>query len=162
MLDEKDLNYIIEAHRKSKPNKSTRLWDKKTPYSIHPIWCAMTLLHETSLPEDLRRDGSQALLYHDILEDTEYPLPSWLSTIVQELVIEMTFESSRRERKDIWTKFPEVRLLKLYDKVSNLMDGIWMLPERRKEYEGFISRLCDDVEENYDKLNITRIARTII
>lgn len=162
MLDEKDLNYIIEAHRKSGLDKSARRWDKKTPYSIHPIWCAMTLLHETSLPEDLRRDGSQALLYHDILEDTEWPLPSWLSTRVIKLVMDMTFESSQHEMKEIWNKPPEIRLFKLYDKTSNRMDGVWMDKEKREMYTEYSSRLCDDVEKNYGKLNITRIARAII
>ncbi len=97
MLNEKDLNYIIEAHKQSLDiKKATRYWDLKTSYSIHPIWCATTLLHETSLPEELRQDGYQALLYHDILEDTFFPLPEWLSERVQGLVKNMTFESSQQ------------------------------------------------------------------
>lgn len=162
MLDEKDLNYIIEAHRKSEPKKATRYWDKKTPYHIHPIWCAVTLLHETSLPEELRQDGSQALLYHDILEDTSSPLPDWLSERVQSLVRDLTFESSQQEMEEVWSKSLEIRLLKLYDKTSNLMDGIWMDKGKKEKYVEYISRLCDDVEKNYGRLNITKIARAVI
>ena len=162
MLSEKDLLYIIEAHRNSEDKKSTRYWDRKTPYSIHPIWCAMTLLHETSFPEELRRDGSQALLYHDVLEDTVYTLPDWLSERVQGIVRDLTFESSQEEMEKIWAKSPEVRLLKLYDKTSNLMDGIWMGHEKRGRYAEYTLRLCRDVERNYGELNITKIAKAII
>ena len=164
MLNTKDLNYIIEAHGRFALNvdKTVRYWDKKTPYSIHPIWCAMTILHETSLPEELRRDGFQALLYHDVLEDSQLKLPDWLSERVQTLVEDMTFESSQQEMIEIWNKPDDVRLVKLYDKTSNLMDGRWMNEEKRKRYTEYTSRLCDDVEKNYGELNITRIARAII
>ena len=163
MLDERDLNYIIKAHRESlDPKKTTRYWDEKTPYSMHPIWCAMSLLHETSLPEDLRKDGSQALLYHDILEDTQFPLPPWLSNRVIGFVKDMTFESSEQEWKEIWTRPKEIILLKLYDKTSNLMDGIWMQSGKRKEYGEKVSRLCSYVMREYGELNITRIARAIV
>ncbi len=50
------INFAITAHQdfSRKPSKTVRLWDKDTPYSVHPIWCAMTLLHETDLPEPIR------------------------------------------------------------------------------------------------------------
>lgn len=162
MLEERDLIYVIESHRNSEQKKRTRYWDGKTPYHIHPIWCATTLLHETFLPEGLRQDGSQALLYHDILEDTSSPLPGWLSERVKELVRDLTFENSQQEMEQIWAKTPEVRLLKLYDKTSNLMDGVWMDREKRERYAEYTSKLCQDVEQNYGKLNITRIAKAII
>ncbi len=62
----------------------------------------------------------------------------------------------------IWAKSPEVRLLKLYDKTSNLMEGIWMNREKRERYAAYSLNLCDDVEKNYGELNITKIARAII
>ena len=64
--------------------------------------------------------------------------------------------------KEVLNKSPEIRLLKLYDKTSNLMDGIWMDEEKRERYVEYTSRLCQDVEQNYGELNITRIARAII
>ena len=63
---------------------------------------------------------------------------------------------------EVLNKSPEIRLLKLYDKTSNLMDGIWMDEEKRERYVEYTSRLCQDVEQNYGELNITRIARAII
>ena len=163
MLNEKDLIYIIDSHRNTSDSKKiTRYWDGRTPYSIHPIWCAMTLLHETSISEELRRDGSQALLYHDILEDTQFQLPKWLTERVKNLIKDMTFKSSNHEMIEIWNKSQEVRLLKLYDKVSNLLDGIWMDKEKRRGYTEYASRLCKDVEQNYGELNITKIEKIII
>jgi (p)ppGpp synthase/HD superfamily hydrolase len=56
---------------------AVRFHDQKTPYVVHPLWCASSLLMEPVLPEDLRRDGAVALLWHDTLEDTSMPLPPW-------------------------------------------------------------------------------------
>jgi len=159
---EKDIVYIIMAHGQSEGVKSVRRWDHKTPYSIHPIWCATMLLHETSLPEDLRQDGSLALLYHDILEDTPFPLPCWLSERVLGLVNEMTFRSFQDEIEMIWGRSKEARLLKLYDKTSNLLDGAWMEVEKMGKYTNHTSKLCEDVERNYGELNITKVVRAII
>ena len=74
---ETSINHAILAHSKcpKTPKDATRFWDKTTPYVIHPIWSAMTLLTETSLSEEIRLTGYQALLWHDTLEDTTLPLP---------------------------------------------------------------------------------------
>ena len=120
-------NDCISAHNfPVKPSKAVRKWDGKTPYSVHPIWCATMILHETVLAEEIRVDGSQALLFHDVLEDTLAELPSYLSDRVKKLVQDMTFESSDVEMLKVWDKPIEVKLFKLYDKVSNLMDARWM------------------------------------
>ena len=84
------------------------------------------ILHETALAEDIRVDGSQALLFYDVLEDTLAELPNYLSDRVKKLVQDMTFESSDVEMLKVWDKPIEVKLFKLYDKVSNLMDARWM------------------------------------
>src|SRR5262245_14892479 len=91
--------YAWEAHMSFSrtPTKAVRRWDGKTPYAIHPVWCAMTLLTETSLPEELRFSGAQALLLHDILEDTTAGLPENVSEAVRALVQEMTFDSFEQE-----------------------------------------------------------------
>src|ERR1700737_3082179 len=69
----------------------TRTWDETTPYAIHPIWCAMTFLSETTLPADLREIGYHVLLWHDLLEDTELKsLPPNTPGEVRELVDELT------------------------------------------------------------------------
>lgn len=141
--------------------KSVRKADGKTPYSIHPIWCAMTIGHEQALTEEFREWGMQVLFFHDMLEDSRLPLPPTVSAEVRCGIIEMTFENFSREREHIWESSPAIRLLKLYDKVSNLMDGTWMSEEKRREYAEYTKELANDVEQNFFDLNIVRIARAI-
>jgi len=164
-MEQKDINYIIEAHRdySKKDSKAYRKWDGETPYHIHPIWCATTLATETSLANKIRQEGTQALLYHDVLEDTKRPLPDWLSERVTQLIEQMTFHGgSTQEMQEIWNKPQEIRLYKLYDKVSNLLDGSWMNKEKKRTYKTYTKRLCADVERNYGILNITKLGKSII
>lgn len=161
---EDHLKIVIKAHRDHsiEPSRSVRRWDKKTPYWTHPIWCAMTLLSETSLPEDLRKEGYLTLLYHDFLEETTVDLPAELPERAKYLIREMTFENeSMQEMQEIWNKSSEVKLFKLYDKVSNLMDGAWMNSEKKQKYNEYTRKLTDEVEKIYGNLNIIKIARAI-
>ncbi len=161
-MDLRDLTFVIEAHTNhcKKGAPQVREFDNQTPYSIHPIWCASMIRQEPSLYEEVRLKGSQALLYHDVLEDTTAELPGWLSDDVRGLVSELTFKSSEDEWETLWNKDKQVRLLKLYDKVNNMMDGVWMKPERRQQHLTHLRRLCKDVEQNYGELNITKFAKT--
>jgi (p)ppGpp synthase/HD superfamily hydrolase len=156
------IDFTLAAHARQpvKPSKAYRKWDGRTPYSIHPIWCAMTLLHETSpvLTEELRYPGAEALILHDILEDTTTVLPEWVNDWTRTLVNEMTFVSTEEEMRLVWERQPFVRLMKLYDKVSNLMDGAWMSEEREEEYAAYTKKLADDARENFGELNIIKIA----
>ena len=165
-MDKRDFVWVLDAHDDyaRKPKNAVRKWDGKTPYHIHPTWCFTTIQTETSLQEEFRLDGALALLYHDVLEDTNRGLPPWLSEHVVSLVQDMTFHGgSQEEMERIWEKSAEVRLLKLYDKVSNLLDGVWMSTEKRAKYEEYTLKLCVDVETNFGaELNITRIARAIL
>ena len=151
--------YALQVHDNDAvaEKKRFRKWDQSTPYAIHPLWCAMTILTETSLNEELRVDGAEALILHDMLEDTYAALPSGTSDRVTALVEAMTFDSAEQERGCIWQRSTEVQLLKLYDKVSNLMDGSWMNQEKRRVYETYVERLCIEVEKTYGTLNITNI-----
>ncbi len=158
------INFIINAHQENpkKPSKAFRKWDGKTPYWTHPLWCAMTILTETTLDETTRQEGFLTLLYHDILEDTTQKLPEGTSSRIEYLVQQMTFEGgSPQEMQEIWTKPKEVRLYKLYDKVSNLLDGSWMGKEKREKYERYTLALREDVQKNYGELNITNMAMAI-
>ncbi|MEZ4616347.1 MAG: hypothetical protein R2867_12710 [Caldilineaceae bacterium] len=69
--------HAIEAHTHfpNTPRDAVRIWDQRTPYVIHPIWCAMTLLTETALPETIRYPGAIALLWHDTLKTRNYSSP---------------------------------------------------------------------------------------
>ena len=164
-MDARDLYYIIEAHTfwYVNPNKAFRKWDGKTPYYVHPLWCATMIATETALDERTREEGILALLYHDVLEDTRQPLPGWLSDRVKGLIEGMTFKNgSSQEMQEIWSRPREVRLYKLYDKASNLLDGVWMDEQKRKKYQDYTRNLLEDAEQNYGALNITRIVRGIL
>lgn len=157
------ISYSILAHaeRPTKASKAVRKWDGRTPYGVHPVWCAMSILQETLLPEEIREVGAEALLFHDLLEDTTAGLPEGTSDRVRELVEGMTFASSDEEMEKVWERTAEVRLLKLYDKASNLLDGAWMAPEKLERYRAYARLLADDVELQYGLLNIVRIARAL-
>lgn len=155
--------FVIRAHATcaTKPSKAVRQWDGQTPYSIHPIWCATTILAETTLPEELRASGAEALLLHDVLEDTTANLPAYTTPRVRTLVHGMTFASFDEEMQLVWERGIEILLLKLYDKTSNLLDGAWMSAEKRASYNAYTLRLADDVEKAYGPLTIVRLARAI-
>lgn len=157
------IGFVLAAHAKQPilPRKAARKWDGKTPYGIHPVWCAMTILHETALSEEQRYAGAEALLLHDIWEDTTAGLPRETHDEIRLLVQDMTYESTQEEMKFVWSRTPFIRLLKLYDKVSNLMDGSWMSGEQRKKYAEYTKKLADDAKENFGELNIVKIARAI-
>lgn len=161
---DKHLKLVWEAHDRKATVKinRVRLWDEQTPYAIHLIWCATTLLTETNLPEKIRFEGSIALLYHDILEDTSSDLKSDLSPKIVRWIQAMTFPGGfDQEQQELFTRTKVVRLLKLYDKTSNLLDGVWMPKELSQTYVAFTKKLIEDVRENFGELNITKIATTI-
>lgn len=158
------INYVMRAHdtKPVEPRKATRKWDGHTPYGIHPIWCATSILHETRLTEDIRILGCYTLLFHDILEDTTAGLPSEMKASIKTAVRDMTFASTEEEMRLVWERSPFIRMLKLYDKVSNLMDGAWMTDKQRRTYENYTRQLADDAERRYGELRIVKIARALI
>lgn len=143
------------------PDEKVRFHDRKTPYIVHPIWCAMTLLSETKLDESIRFIGYQALLFHDVLEDTNAVLPDEINSDVKELIKSMTFISFQEETQGIWQCSILVRLLKLYDKTSNLLDGSHMSDKKWNTYVEFVITLIADVETNFGQLNIVKMAKAI-
>ena len=163
-MEQQDIDYVINTHRDfaRKPSKAFRKWDGKTPYHIHPIWCASMIATETTLDEPTRTEGVQVLLYHDILEDTTKELPEWLSDRVKQLIQMMTYDGMIQEMQKIWTTPKEVRLYKLYDKVNNLLDWQQSSVVKTEQYKEYTRMLMDDVLKNYGELNITRIANAIL
>ena len=154
--------HAIEAHthHANRPQDTVRLWDGRTPYVIHPIWCAMTLLTETTLPEAVRFPGALALLWHDTLEDTQVPLPAEAAPDVRRLVEEMTFASLDEEFALLWERSATTKLLKLYDKVSQFLDGIWLKDARWNQLVDHTRKLERFVLETYGELNIVKLSRT--
>jgi len=157
------IQHAIRAHTHfaNTPRDAVRLWDRRTPYVIHPIWCASTLLTETALPEQIRYPGALALLWHDTLEDTRLPLPASAQRIVRRLVEEMTFASLDAEFEQLWACSDTTKLLKLYDKVSQFLDGVWLSDQRWGQLLAHTAKIERFVLETYGDLNITRIARAV-
>jgi hypothetical protein len=152
--------YTFEAHcvHPKTPLNATRWWDRSTPHIVHPIWCAMTFLSETRLTNNVRKVGYQALLWHDILEDTNLGLPDDVSPEVLALVKELTFESFAEEQREIWNRSNLAKLLKLYDKTSNLLDASWMTSEQWRACTEHTAKLVVFARTTYGDLNIVRLA----
>lgn len=162
---DKHFNIVWKAHDQQASAKinRVRLWDKHTPYAIHPIWCATTLLTETSLPESMRYDGALTLLYHDLLEDTSANVNVSLSPKIKRWIQAMTFPGGfEEEKKALFTRDKQIRLLKLYDKTSNLLDSSWMPSKLLHSYLTLTKKLVTDVQKNFGDLNITSIAKSVI
>jgi len=129
----------------------------------------MMFLQEANLPGSVHRHREEcalALLFHDLKENTTAEPPEWLPQGTLDLVGFMSFTSgpgsTEIEMREIWNRPPIVRLLKLYDKVSNLLDGSWMSNEKwNGQYVPYVLQLADDVERNYGQLNIVRLARAV-
>lgn len=155
-----DFSFRVHDQFPNEPRMRFRRWNARTPYGTHPVWCAMTFLAETLLPQDVHERGAFALLLHDVLEDTQAPLPSRLPPGVEALVEEKTFASFEDEYARIWGRSEECRLLTTYDKVSNCLDNNWRT-DKRALYFDYTQRLADDTEKRWGPLNIVRIARAI-
>jgi len=160
----KIISFAINAHffYAREHDMRVRRWDKETPYSIHPIWCGMTIQAEQKLSVEIRNIGAQALILHDIEEDTTEEVPKYVSKEVKELVKGMTFESIDQEMREIWGRGDMIILLKLYDKVSNLLDYFSNVPGREIVHCEYVAKLADYVEERYGDLNIVAMSRAII
>jgi len=164
------VGFVINVHANypKKPSKAYRYWDRKTPYSIHPLWCLTTLLTEETLPEKTRFVMAQVLAMHDIREDTTQQLPGWIDDEAADIIAEMEYRDTAQEMEEIWQKSDLAKLGKLYDKISNLLDSSWMFKRKGYGYEYFRSRLIyiikltSFVEERFGKLNIVWIARAVI
>lgn len=135
---------------------------EKIPYFSHSLWCAMMIYLESKLPEKIRYPGAQALLFHDVLEDTDAVLPDDISDEVRHLVQEMTYKGGFNEEKyAVLLKPAIVQLLKLYDKTATLYDGD-LKPKRYQEWTEFMEKLIKTVEKEYGELNIVLLAKSLI
>jgi len=139
--------------------EQNRKWDKEVPYWIHPVWCATMILSEPMLPIILRHKGALALLYHDA---KEVGRGNFVPNSVRDLVSDMTFDSFDDEMLLLMSKSDQIILLKLYDKVHNLLDGHWMTKKRKDEYKLHTLRLIERVKEAYGDLQICKIARVVV
>ena len=119
------------ANDAKKPKNSVRLHDGKTPYGVHPTTAAGMAAQEPYLSYEMRAQAFKALALHDTDEDTNGGVPVGTPIDIVQLVKELTVQGgSAQDFAELPSKPPFVQLLKLYDKLSNLMDGVgskgWM------------------------------------
>ena len=88
-------------------------------------------------------------------------MPDYADNKVRILVDELTFESLQQEMQEIWGRSDEAKLLKLYDKISNLLDGTWMDENRWNQYVEYTLKLMNFVVERFGELNIVKISRAV-
>jgi hypothetical protein len=82
--------------------------------------------------------------------------------VVSAWVAELTFGSFQEEMEHLWGRSEEARLLKLYDKVSNLLDGSWMSTQKWNAYVEHTLKLAGQVQTRWGgALNIIRIAHAL-
>lgn len=152
---------VAHQDQSRKPSKAFRIWDKETPYVVHSIWGAMSVLHETQLSENTRVNCAKALVFHDVLEDTTAFLPEYLEDEVVDLIKEVTFQSQEEAMEKIWQSSDEAQLVTLYDMVSNMMDGSWMDEKQKVFYLDYTLKLKDAVQSKLGDLNIVKIAESL-
>lgn len=147
------------AQQPNLPKNATRRFDGKTPYGVHPTLAACMLAQESSLPPQTRTDGFAALAFHDLLEDTKAGLPEGTPQRVIELVQWMSFPGgSQEEFEKLPTMDPVVQLLKLYDKLSNLLDGVgpkgWMASRGEAYVANYVRHTAALAERVHDFMNV--------
>jgi hypothetical protein len=159
------IGFIAEAHQeKLLPNaKAFRKFPSggTNEYFTHPLWCSMMILLDTKLPDETRKDGALALLFHDVLEDTTAGIPTDLPGHVRMLIQDLTYDNFQEEVTQTLQKPPLIQLLRLYDKTATLYDGD-LNPKRYQEWIDFMEKLIATVEKEYGELNIVLLARALI
>jgi hypothetical protein len=73
----------------------------------------------------------------------------------------MTFTSFADELANLWSRSEVTKLLKLYDKTSQLLDAAWMDAAKWNRLVEHTHKLIAFVVEHYGELNIVRIARAL-
>jgi hypothetical protein len=143
-------------------NKSDQVYRQsgKVPYATHPLGCAMLLIADQRIPWHEREIGFQALILHDVLEDTNADLPNWVDEEVKETVRQMTFESSDHALREASSK-------PIFIKLLMLLDGFWSMyeehvqPVRRKQWKQGVAMAIKEVEQHYGNIRVVQIAKAI-
>ena len=155
------LDFVYTAHQEHNTRKDFRQ-EGKVPFVVHPIWCATTLLNDQRIPFEQRRIGYQALLLHDVLEDTSLPLPDFVGPEVKDAVEQMS-HGTWEDEQVLEGKSDFVKLLKLCDKMSSIFDEtVRPDPQRRSEWKALTTRLYEDVKEAYGETRIVTLCKAML
>lgn len=121
------------------------------------------LLNDTRIPFKQREVGFEALLLHDVLEDTNLGIPEWIESKVRKLVEEMTFKSFEQEVRELKNKSTFIKLLKLVDKLGTMYEeGIGGSSKRRAGWKELTAKLLKDVEKEYGDIRVVQVGKSIL
>lgn len=154
------LDFAYKAYQENNVTKQEYRQKGKVPYLIHPLWCAMILITDQRISWKERELGFQALILHDVLEDTSLKLPRWVKPAVKALVKEMTFKSWEEALREIPKKNNFVKLLLLVDALSSMYENHVSLAKRKK-WKEITEKLLRDVEKNYGNIRLVQIGKAI-
>lgn len=158
----KTIEFAYRAHQEHSTNSEFRQ-DKTVPYIAHPLWCAMVLLNDDRVPLVERQVGYQALLLHDVLEDTSLPLPDGTDPVVAELVQDMTYASWEEELVEVPKKSSLVKLMKLIDKAATMYDeSIRKDAAKRRQWVEFTQYLLKETEKHYGDIRTVGLVKGIL
>jgi len=154
------LDFAFDAYQHHNTSGQAYRQDGNVPYMTHPLWCSLMLLADTRIPREERERGAKALILHDILEDTDLPLPEWVPKDVADLVKEMTFENSEHALREAASKPIHVKLLLLVDGLSSMYEE-HVSPQRRARWKAAVMQATEEVEEHYGNIRIVQVAKSI-
>lgn len=63
--------FAMQAHDERNTKDRFRRFDGQTPFFIHPVGMAMSILNDNGIPMFVRAPAAVVALLHDVLEDTE-------------------------------------------------------------------------------------------
>lgn len=136
------------------------------PAITHPLFAASLLLADRRLPQDLREKGYLILLLHDIIEDTDQPLPEWVDVEIKEGVEAMTYtEEEERNSEVLKSKIyqhpPFIKLLTLCDTISNMYEE-HVSEAKRSKWKELVTNLTKLVEKEYGLTRVVVTAKAIL
>jgi len=155
------MDFAFEAYQKNNTTEQEYRQDGKVPYIVHSLWCASVFVTDTRIPFEEREKGFKALILHDVYEDTNLELPSWVELGVKEIVKELTFENSDHALKSAQSKPINIKLLLLVDGLSSMYEEHVEI-HRRKRWKEMMKIATKEVEEHYGNIRIVQLAKTII
>lgn len=157
------LDFAYEAYQINNSKSDEYRQKGKVPFITHPLWCAMMMISDTEIPWEERELGFQALVLHDVLEDSSLELPKWVEPKVKKLVEEMTFNGEDFSEKAEWvlTKPINVKLLILYDGLSSMYE-LHVRENKRHEWKKLAEKVLEEVEEHYGNIRIIQVGKAII
>ena len=161
----KALTYAAQTHG------STLRKDQKTPYIVHPLRIT-AILRAAGFTENVNEELMIAALFHDIVEDTNTSIEEIkikFGKKVASIVDELTIPKSKNKEvflKSLKHASKEAKLIKLADRIDNLMDlsiDSWSEKKKRSyaEQARIILKSCGDAHSELASILKKEIEKTL-